>query len=213
MSLNTELHFSNIPDWNYYWNQVYYWPVRFLVMLAILLLIWWKFSDDQPFYGVTTSSPLLVKTTINWKPYFIMLAVMLPVIALASTRPDFLAYYPKLHNVIPLSEHLHLSWWHALLFELSYGSDFLSIEIFFRGFLVLAFLKWAGRDAILPMACFYCTIHFGKPLGECISSYFGGLLLGIVVYNTRTIYGGLIVHLGIAWMMELGGWAGRSLGV
>ena len=65
-------------------------------------------------------------------------------------------------------------------------------------------MKWAGKDAILPMACFYCTIHFGKPLGECISSYFGGMLLGIVVYNTRSIFGGLMVHLGIAWLMEIG---------
>jgi membrane protease YdiL (CAAX protease family) len=94
---------------------------------------------------------------------------------------------------------------------LSYGSDFLGIEIFFRGFLILAFIKWAGQDAILPMACFYCTIHFGKPLGECISSYFGGILLGIVVYNTRSIYGGLIVHLGIAWLMEIGGYIGNAL--
>jgi hypothetical protein len=34
--------------------------------------------------------------------------------------------------------------------------------------------------------------------------------LGIVVYNTRSIYGGLIVHLGIAWMMEIGGYIGGA---
>ena len=73
------------------------------------------------------------------------------------------------------------------------------------------FIKWAGKDAILPMACFYCTIHFGKPLGECISSYFGGIILGVVVYHTRSIYGGLLVHLGIAWLMELGGYIGNTL--
>jgi hypothetical protein len=33
--------------------------------------------------------------------------------------------------------------------------------------------------------------------------------LGIVIYHTRTIYGGLMVHLGIAWMMELGGYLGH----
>jgi len=106
-------------------------------------------------------------------------------------------------------ENMNLSWLHKLLFELSYGSDFFSIEIFFRGFLILAFIKWVGKDAILPMACFYCTIHFGKPLGECISSYFGGLLLGIIVYNTRSMFGGLMIHLGIAWLMEIGGYLGN----
>jgi hypothetical protein len=59
------------------------------------------------------------------------------------------------------------------------------------------------------MALFYCTIHFGKPLGECISSYFGGLILGAITLQTRAIWGGLIVHLGIAWLMELFGYLGH----
>jgi hypothetical protein len=116
--------------------------------------------------------------------------------------------YPKLKNIQFLSGQ-NQNGWHKLLYELSYGSDFLSIELFFRGFLVLAFMKYAEIDVLLPMAVFYCTIHFGKPLGECISSFWGGLILGIVTYNTRTIYGGLIVHLGIAWLMELGGYLGN----
>src|SRR4029077_20114985 len=146
---------------------------------------------------------------MNWKPYLIMLLIMIPLIAAASTQPDFQAMYPKLKLVTDISFN-RLSWWQKLLFELSYGSDFITIELFFRGFLILAFIKWAGKDAILPMACFYCTIHFGKPLGECISSYFGGMILGIVVYNTRSIFGGLMVHLGIAWLMEIGGYLGNG---
>jgi hypothetical protein len=202
MSVRPELFFSNNEDWNDYWNQVYYWPGLFVITLSILFLLWWKFDKkNQPLYGVTAKN-------FKWKPYVVMLLIMLPLIAAASTQHDFLQMYPKIKTVLHIEDRIHLSWWHKLLFELSYGSDFLSIELFFRGFLILAFIKWAGRDAILPMACFYCTIHFGKPLGECISSYFGGMILGIVVYNTQTIYGGLIVHLGIAWLMEIGGYLG-----
>ena len=69
--------------------------------------------------------------------------------------------YPKLKNVQHLSDQ-HNNGFYQLFYELSYGSDFIGIELFFRGFLVLAFVKWAGKDAILPMALFYCTIHFGK---------------------------------------------------
>ena len=116
--------------------------------------------------------------------------------------------YPKLKNITYLSGSTE-NGLYKLLFELSYGSDFFTIELFFRGFLILAFAKWAGKEAILPMAVFYCTIHFGKPLGECISSFFGGLILGIVIYHARTIWGGLMVHLGIAWLMELGGYLGN----
>ena len=98
--------------------------------------------------------------------------------------------------------------WRYLAFELSYGFDFVSIEFFFRGFLILALLHICGQHCIIPVACFYCSIHFGKPMGEAISSFFGGVLLGIVSFNTRSIWGGLFVHLGIAWMMEIGGFLG-----
>lgn len=204
MALITRFPFSNDLDWNEYWNQVYYWPIRLAIVTAILFLLWRLFDKEQPFYGITTRN-------FKWTPYVLMLLCMVPLIAAASTQPDFLAMYPKLKSILHIDDNIHLSWFHKLLFELSYGSDFLGIEIFFRGFLILAFIKWVGKDAILPMACFYCTIHFGKPLGECISSYFGGILLGIVVYNTRSIYGGLIVHLGIAWLMEIGGYIGNPL--
>jgi hypothetical protein len=136
--------------------------------------------------------------------------LMVPLVAAASTQPDFLEVYPKIKTVTGIDNINAISWERKILFELSYGSDFITIELFFRGFLILAFLKFAGRDAILPMACFYCTIHFGKPLGECISSYFGGMILGVIVYHTRSIYGGLIIHLGIAWLMELGGYFGNQ---
>jgi len=203
MALYTELPFSNDVSWNEYWNRVYYWPLRLVIVVALLILVWRKFDSDQPFYGLTVKN-------FKWKPYSLMLLCMIPLIAVASTQADFLAMYPKIGSVLHIGKSIHLSWFYKLLFELSYGTDFWGIEIFFRGFLILAFVKWVGMDAILPMACFYCTIHFGKPLGECVSSYFGGLLLGTIVYNTRSIYGGLIVHLGIAWMMEIGGYIGSA---
>ncbi|MDZ4792641.1 MAG: abortive infection protein [Bacteroidota bacterium] len=204
ISLPVSFHFSDMLSWNNYWNNIVYWPVLLLIVTGILFVIWKLFDRSQPFYGLTTNN-------IVWKPYLLMLLIMLPLIAIASTQADFLALYPKIKSVAEVYYEQDITWWHKLLFELSYGSDFIGIELFFRGFLILTFIKWAGKDAILPMACFYCTIHFGKPLGECISSYFGGILLGIVVYNTRSILGGLMLHLGIAWLMELGGYIGNTL--
>jgi len=204
MVMNTEFHLSNNIYWDYYWNQVTYWPVRLIVLSFILFIIWKIYYPKESFFGLTVKN-------FNWKPYLIMLLIMVPLIAAASTQPDFLSMYPKLKDVDTALHGIKNKWFYHLFHELSYGSDFISVELFFRGFLILAFVKVVGKDAILPMACFYCTIHFGKPLGECISSYFGGLILGIVVYNTRSIIGGLMVHLGIAWLMELGGYIGNSL--
>jgi hypothetical protein len=203
-SLNVHFNFSTGDIENKYWNRILYWPVHLVVIISILLIVWKIFEKNQPFYGIKLKG-------ISWKPYFLMLLIMLPLIAAASTQADFLAMYPKVKVLAGNNSEMAITWWQKLLFEISYGTDFISVELFFRGFLILAFIKWAGKDAILPMACFYCTIHFGKPLAECISSYFGGIILGVVVYHTRSIFGGLMVHLGIAWLMELGGLLGNNL--
>ena len=184
-----------------YWNAVLYWPFKVAVISGTLYLVHQVFDRDQPFYGVTLKS-------FSARPYLIMLLIMVPLIAAASTQKDFLHMYPRMQNIEYLQQPE--KGFYKLLYQLSYGSDFFSIELFFRGFLVLAFARWAGKEAILPMAMFYCTIHFGKPLGECISSYFGGMILGIVSYHTRTILGGFMVHVGIAWLMELGGYLGHQ---
>jgi hypothetical protein len=195
--------FSFTPDRleNDYWNAVVYWPLKVVVITVILLAVRQLFHPGEPFYGVTLRNFVA-------KPYLLMLLIMVPLVAAASTQADFLRMYPRLqHSNFLLLPNKGL---YKLLYELSYGSDFFSIELFFRGFLILAFAKWAGKDAVLPMAMFYCTIHFGKPLGECISSYFGGTILGVVSYHSRTIWGGFMVHVGIAWLMELGGYLGHQ---
>ncbi|HKP31508.1 MAG TPA: CPBP family glutamic-type intramembrane protease [Chitinophagaceae bacterium] len=176
-------------------------PIKAIFVLCTLYFLWRWIKPYAPFCGLTFNN-------FQLKPYLLLLACMIPLIALASFRPDFLHAYPKYKMIVALGG---THWYDKLLFEISYGIDFFTIEVFFRGFLVLAFAHFVGKDAILPMAAFYCVIHFGKPLPECISSYFGGLILGVLVYQTQTIIGGLLVHLGIAWLMEYGGYLGSYL--
>lgn len=204
MAILPNFDFITDENWNEYWNRIIYWPLLLFITAGILFIIWKTNDADQPFYGTAIKK-------INWKPYWLMLLIMVPLIALAASQPDFQLMYPKLKTIEPAFATEGMRWWHKILFELSYGSDFFTIELFFRGFLILGFAKWAGKDAILPMACYYCAIHFGKPVAECISSYFGGLLLGIIIFNTRTIWGGLFVHLGIAWLMEVAGYIGKEM--
>lgn len=175
------------------------WVVRVLVLLAPVLVIWLiKDRSNQPFYGS--------KALGDIRPYLVMLLIMLPLLALAATQNDFLSMYPKAKVIDQLQ--LGHQKWRYILYELCYGFDFISIEFFFRGFLILSLAKICGTHCIIPVACFYCTIHLGKPMAEAISSFWGGLLLGIISYNTGSVWGGLIVHLGIAWLMEGFGWLG-----
>ncbi len=56
------------------------------------------------------------------------------------------------------------------------------------------------------MAATYVFLHFGKPMGEAISSGFGGYILGIIALYSGNIWGGVFVHVGIAWLMEAMAW-------
>lgn len=177
------------------------WPIKAIVFLLIILAVWKLFALEKPLGGMSGKN-------LSVSPYLILLLCMLPLLAFASTQSDFLQMYPKLKKIFFIFPQVESPVLPSLAYELSYGTDFFSIELFFRGLLVLGMMKYVGKDAILPMAAFYCSIHFGKPLLECVSSFFGGIILGVVVYRTRSIWGGLIVHLGIAWLMELGGYIG-----
>ena len=205
--VNFDFHHSTIEntwsgDAQIFWMRCLNWVVRVFVVLIPVFIIWFiKDRHNQPFYGAAALKEV--------KPYLIMLLIMIPLIALASTQKDFLQMYPKAKFIAQLD--LPSKKWHYIIYEGCYGFDFISIEFFFRGFLILSLLKICGPHCIVPMACFYCTIHFGKPMGEAISSFWGGLLLGIISYNTQSIWGGLIVHLGIAWLMEAGSWLGLAL--
>jgi len=195
--------------WNRYWVIVTQLPAKLLVLLGVLCVLWrvgWLAApEDRGFRGAVG----LTTKGFYAGPYFGLLLLLVPLVALASTQPDFLRVYPKVSAIAFINNYPGPLWLRQTGYELSYGLDFLSIELFFRGLLVIGVARYAGEQAILPMAVFYCTIHFGKPLAECVTSFGGGMVLGVLAYRTRSILGGLIVHLGLAWLMEIGGWVGH----
>jgi hypothetical protein len=168
------------------------------LMYFIPMYIYWKIVDAkyQPLYGFSFQN-------FNVKPYLVMLACMVPLLTIASFNADFQDTYPVYKDggfsaVVNIPE-----WISVVCFEFCYGADFVMVEFLFRGFMVMTLVEVIGIHAVLPMATVYCVFHFGKPAGETISSFFGGTLLGIVAYHSRSIYGGIFVHWGIAFLMEV----------
>jgi len=177
------------------------------LLIFILVYIFWKLSGDSKevaFYGIKVNG-------VATKPYFFLLLLMLPLIAIASTQPDFQHKYPTFAAFVNGNEYNSTLLAKLGIYEFLYGIDYAAIELFFRGFVLYSLSRFMGKGAIIPMATMYVFIHFGKPVGETISSYFGGMILGVIAYETNSIIGGIIVHCGIAYMMEIGGFIGNSL--
>lgn len=187
------------------------WVYKVCVNLISLLTIFLPFliyyfiwdKKEKHVYGLNSRQ-------FDARPYFIMLGIMIPLMIAASFHPSFIRQYP-MYRGGHAAEALDVSVWVTTgIYELVYGIDFVTVEFFFRGFLVIGMMSLIGRKAVISMAAVYCLIHFGKPPGEAISSIFGGYILGVIAYETKSIWGGIIVHVGIAWAMELIGFIQRN---
>lgn len=174
----------------------------FTVLLPLIALYWYQ-PHRRSFYGLTLKD-------FNYRPYFAILLIMLPIVAIASFTDNLGSYYP-MYRTSPA--HLYWQvpeWVSVLMYEFAYGWDFLTLELIFRGFFVIVLSSFLGRSSVIAMASLYCFIHFGKPELEAISAIFGGYLLGVIALETRSIFGGVIIHIGIAWMMELFGYLQKA---
>ncbi len=123
----------------------------------------------------------------------LFLPVGLLVLAVANT-PEFLAAYPFYESPTHGADQL---WWEA-----GYALQFFALEFFFRGFVLRGMAAEFGSMAMMVMMIPYCMIHFGKPLPECLGSIVAGMVLGTLAMDTRSIWGGITIHVAVAWSMD-----------
>lgn len=176
-----------------------------LPLIIIYLLL--EKRNEREFYGLNFKGFIA-------KPYFGILAVALIFIFIGGFFGDLQDYYPRYLKsggeafalAVGISE-----WQAVVIYEFFYGLDFISTELIFRGFLILGMSRYLGPYVVYPMVVSYCVLHFGKPLTEAVSSIFGGYILGIIALYHRNIWGGIIIHVGVAWGMEAIGYLHRIL--
>ena len=99
-----------------------------------------------------------------------------------------------------------------------YAAQFVSLEFFFRGFILNGLRRALGSNAIFVMIVPYCMIHYGKPMPETLGAIGAGLILGTLALRTRSIWGGVLIHISVALTMDVlalqgcpkapGGWCG-----
>ena len=162
----------------------------FLVVPAILVRV--VFRERLRDYGLN----LAIKRQ-HWWLYLGMFAVVFPIVLYAATRTDFQAVYPFYRGAFQATAGAILAW------EIAYLAQFFALEFFFRGFLVLGLGRVIGRASIWLAMIPYCMIHYHKPPLEAFAAIVAGVVLGEVAYRTRSIAGGVIVHVGVAATMEL----------
>lgn len=128
--------------------------------------------------------------------YGLMFALILPAVFIASKTDTF-------RHTYPFYRYANRSAFDLWSWELMYAVQFLSLEFFFRGFLLQGLRRALGANAIFVMIVPYCMIHYGKPMAETLGAIGAGLILGTLAMRTRSIWGGVAIHVGVAWTMDL----------
>jgi hypothetical protein len=170
-----------------------------LLLPLILIYLIFDRNKEIPFYGFSFKN-------FNLK-IALQLSIFAVIIAFIGSKFESVSqYYPILERTSHEAFANEVSiphWLAATIFEFAYMFDFAMIELFFRGIMIFGFVKLLGPRAIFPVACLYAAIHFGKPLPETISSFFGAYLLGIIAINQKNIGIGVVLHCSLALAMEV----------
>lgn len=132
----------------------------------------------------------------HWQGYLLLLTPILFFVYLVSLGADFVNHYP-------FYDHAGRSWVDLLAWEFLYLCQFIFLEFFFRGFMLNALRPAVGANAIWIMCVPYMMIHLPKLWLEATGAILFGLFLGILALQSRSIWGGVLVHAGVAVSMDI----------
>lgn len=160
-------HYYAFTAWKYWDRFIFYFVVP-------LLLTVFLFRESPKDYGFTFG---------DWKlglAYTLLgILLMAPVIYLLGRYSgDMRIYYMRLLPGLPWTTFLDLIGW----------------EFFFRGWILFAYLRRFGHDALWLHAVPFALAHIGKPDIETLSTIFGGFAFGWVAYRTKSFFWPFLIH-------------------
>lgn len=122
------------------------------------------------------------------KSSLVFIAVMLPVLWIASASESFARTYPQGGAFV--RENINV----LLYYELFVGFYMLAWEFFWRGYMMFGIKEKFGYYAILIQMVPFFILHRGKPEIETFASIFAGLILGIQAWRANSFIYCFIVH-------------------
>jgi len=183
-----------IPDTSTRLAEMCWWAGTQIVSYLIVPMIVVRFIGMKPidigwkFRG----------TSSHWKYYAILLVIAVPFVVVASTTGEFQERYPLLE----IGRGLPDVWADLRIWWIFYVLQFVAVETFFRGFLVLGLAKRFGQASIFIATIPYLMIHFSKPPVEALAAIIGGIVMGYLAYRTKSVWWGIALHVSVAALMD-----------
>ena len=124
-----------------------------------------------------------------WIPAALVVGAVMVALSYPSSKdPQYIAEYPLYKGA---GESMQMFAIHAGAYFIFY----FGWELFFRGFMQVGLTERFGIwGAILVQVALSCIVHIGKPDSEIYSSILGGLVWGIMVYRSKSIWPSITTH-------------------
>lgn len=144
-----------------------------LFLLVPLLIILVVFRENPRDYGFSFG---------DWRAGLVLTALgillMAPILWLVARGGAMKGYYLPQVEGLPWNTFLDLFGW----------------EFFFRGFILFAYSRKFGPEALWLQAVPFALAHIGKPEVETLSTIFGGFAFGWVAYRSKSFLYPFLIH-------------------
>ncbi len=179
-------------------EQVYlieylYWFIGdlFTFFVAPVLIIKLILKEKVKDYGLVFGD-----YKIGLKITAVFLLIMLPLVWIASSLPEFSKTYPHLPSA-------KSNWEIFLIFEAGMLMYMFSWEFIWRGFMLFGLEPKFGYYSVLIQMIPFLILHNGKPAPETFGSIIAGIALGILALRTRSFLYCVIVHMSVIFSIDL----------
>jgi len=147
---------------------------RMLLYLVVpLVIIIFVFRENPKAYGLSPG---------DWRLGLLLtvasIVLVAPVLWFVARAGAMKSYYASQVGGLPWNTFLDLFGW----------------EFFFRGFILFAYARKFGANALWLQAMPFALAHIGKPELEALSTIFGGFAFGWIAYRTRSFLYPFLIH-------------------
>jgi membrane protease YdiL (CAAX protease family) len=160
-----------------YYHKIFaqkYWDRTLLYFVIPLLIILIFFRENPKEYGFSFGDWKLGLTYT-----LIGILLMAPVIYYLGHGDETMKkYYERFLTGLPWNTFLDLFGW----------------EFFFRGWVLFAYARKFGPEALWLQAVPFALAHLGKPEVETLSTIFGGFAFGWVAWRTKSFLYAFLIH-------------------
>ncbi len=180
-------------DPNVYLYEYLYWFLSDFVTFFVLpvLIIKLVFKEPLKNFGLQPG-----EFRIGIKLSIIFLLVMLPLVWIFSSYPDFVRTYPQLAQARD-------NWTTFFIFEAASLVYLIAWEFIWRGFMLFGLKEKFGYYAVFIQMIPFLILHNGKPPAETFGAIAAGIALGILAWRTGSVYYCVITHAGVMFGIDL----------